>query len=514
MRWTTRIVVAYAVLLASAVSPTRAADLETVRRDITAMLAAMEDEEKEVTYGPIDVKQENDSFLVTVDEMGIHTPKVRMQIGQVTFRLTPEGEDRYRVTDLRWPEIIAARRLNKLYEVRVSFGSRQFSAIWSSSLEAMVEGEMDLSGIEIALVGFEDFAKGSIDRFVGKTTSTEPSPGKLDRHQWGRVDKLALTAGANLFEIASAEGSYDEKGARPKQYRQALKAIDAFIAQAESGQSGMPAESDAPAEPGGAFPVITPVLEQALRDSLLLAPAADMQFDMKGITLTANLTWFSLDDFGFRVRGDQPDQEKISAGLELFAKGIHLSPGMVEEMFPGKDRAAIDPLLPTDIALDVAAEDLPVRAIWNRIIDQIAAEEWGSAPTDFVDAVVTTALQGLMQADSRLKVRSTKLTLRAGEARLESTIQPAPNSPFFASGSATLDIDGLDDLIEAGLALVTDPEEAKKIGAGLDLFRGASRRETMANGAVVDRYSVTVESDGTARLNGKDLSALLRAAQR
>jgi hypothetical protein len=100
-------------------------------------------------------------------------------------------------------------------------------------------------------------------------------------------------------------------------------------------------------------------------------------------------------------------------------------------------------------------------------------------------------------------VTDSHLALALARAQISGIIEASAESMFGAVGRMTVDVTGLDPLIDAVMA--HGGPEGEEI-AGLQVIRGFSTRQTAADGAVVDHYDLDFTPQGQFLVNGKEFS--------
>jgi hypothetical protein len=100
--------------------------------------------------------------------------------------------------------------------------------------------------------------------------------------------------------------------------------------------------------------------------------------------------------------------------------------------------------------------------------------------------------------------RLTKLELEAPAARLkmDGRVKADATSAMGASGSANIEIAGLDAIADAAKQSMP-PEEAAGASGAFDMVRGFSNRETTADNKAIDRYAIVLGPDGKMTINNK-----------
>ena len=162
-------------------------------------------------------------------------------------------------------------------------------------------------------------------------------------------------------------------------------------------------------------------------------------------------------------------------------------------------------LLPRELAVNIALENLPVQQLWQGAIDTLSSADMS---TDEGTSMAMMMFMGLLQRSlvngkARVNVTDSHLALALARAQLSGVIEASAESMFGAVGKMTIDVTGLDPLIDAVMA--HGGPEGEEI-AGLQVIRGFSTRQTAADGAVVDHYDLDFTPQGQFLVNGKEFS--------
>jgi hypothetical protein len=85
---------------------------------------------------------------------------------------------------------------------------------------------------------------------------------------------------------------------------------------------------------------------------------------------------------------------------------------------------------------------------------------------------------------------------------MDGNIKADGASPMGASGTANIEVGGLDAIADAAKQSMP-PEDAAGASGAFDMVRGFSNRETTADNKVVDHYAIVLGPDGKMTINGK-----------
>ncbi len=562
---------AVAGLLSAGAAPAWA-DVEQVRKDVEALFAPVAGEEQVFQHGTIDVTQQGDAYNVTVNALRIgDATEGSLEVGTVTAVLTPEGDDQYRITDLKLPAKMTPTDESGQPDGEITIGSQQFSGLFSKSLHTFLD--LDAAYRDIAAKD----AAGTVDIKVGgvvaNADSTEASPGKWDQRGTARIENFVVqNKDEPSVKLDSFEVSSGLRGLRIAEFRALMERLETLAAQmqptatmdvttdtgttgttdgstaagttdsgtaatTDSGtaattdtattgttdagttdagttEAGTAGTTDAAATGGAPTPGALPQdMIQALRDAGLLLGDTNVSFAMKGLLVTApdNSELFRMDDagFGFGVTG--LDQERSGAEFSAFLNGVAV---------PHPEMAGVPPefaaqVTPKEASIRLTLESIPARAIWNAFIDGVVSGDMANSDAQQVALGIfgATSQQLVLQAGSKLRIADTRLVLPASRVDVDGMLEASPASPMGAVGTVNIAIAGLDAMVELATKAAPDAQQAQNMGAFFDLLRAFSDRQTAADGTVVDRYAFAITDTGALLLNGKDFSAFLSGMQ-
>jgi hypothetical protein len=242
---------------------------------------------------------------------------------------------------------------------------------------------------------------------------------------------------------------------------------------------------------------LDPQLFEALRGAAPLFSGGVTTLRLSGVRYSdpSGAEVFALPEGAFNMNMEGFDQALGRIVLSLDHRGLAVD---------AADPATRD-LIPHELAVNVALENLPVQEIWNGAIDAFSSADMS---TDEGSGMAMFMLMGLLQealvnGNSRIGLNDWRIVTALAQAQLDGVIEASAESMFGAVGQVTLDMVGLDKLIES-VRTNFGPQSDEVMG--LEVLRGFSTRQTAADGTVVDHYDIAFTPDGQFLINGKEYS--------
>jgi hypothetical protein len=471
-------------LLLAVDAPALAQDLAAqIKQDVEDALAPLADPAGGggLTHGGVQVTAEGTAYVVTIADMrGAEDDSSYLDIGTVSFRLTPEGSDLYRVDDVKTPPEMPLKMADGSIDGAVTVSSQHFTGTWSRAIANFLQ--LDAAYRDIKVISKTDDVSIAVGEATARIDSTDKSNGRIDQAGAFRL--------ANL-NVSGPDGIY------------ALTALEVTSTARDYNVGGWAAVQDqiqaigANADPSAPAPAIDPQLFEALRGAAPLLSGGVTTLQVSGVSFRdpAGAEGFALPQGMFNMTLEGFDQPLGRIVLSLGHDGLAVN---------AADPATRD-LIPHELALNVALENLPVQEIWNGAIDAFASADMS---TDEGSSMAMFMLMGLVQQSlvngkTRMGLNDWRIVSALAQAQLEGMIEASAESMFGAVGRVTLDVTGLDALIDSVRAnFGADADEV----AGLEVMRGFSTRQTAADGSVVDHYDMVFTPEGQFLINGKEYS--------
>jgi hypothetical protein len=162
-------------------------------------------------------------------------------------------------------------------------------------------------------------------------------------------------------------------------------------------------------------------------------------------------------------------------------------------------------LLPQELAVNIALENLPVQELWKGAIDTLSSADMSTDEGSSMAMMMFMGLlqQSLVNGKARVNLTDSHVALALARAQLSGVVEASAEAMFGATGKMAIDVTGLDPLIEAVTA--HGGPEGEEV-AGLQVIRGFSNRQTATDGAVIDHYDIDLTPQGQFLVNGKEFN--------
>lgn len=470
---------------APAMAQDQAAQIKQAVEDFLKPLAATgtPGEEEGVSHGAVDVAASGPAYVVTVPDLKLKTGTTGgFEIGTVSFSLTPEGDDLYHVADVKIPAEIPHKAADGTVDGTISLPSQQFTGVWSRSLESFTQLDAGLRDVKV--VSTADNMMLSLGEFVAKIASTDKGNGRWDQDGTVHLSALNVTAPDGAFALGAIDGT-----SSTRDYN--AKGVAALRDRMEAITESMAANPETPAQMPDAQ------LIEAMRNASPLFASTSSRFTLSAISFHdgKGLEQFSLPTGTLTFGAEGFDQPVGRIVLSLNHTGLAV----------GDIPPVEQDLLPKELALNIALENLPVQELWKGAVDTLSSADMSTDEGSSMAMMMFMGLlqQSLVNGKARVNVTDTRVALALAQAQLGGVIEASADSMFGAVGKMTVDVTGLDALIDAVIAHGgPESEEA----AGLQVVRGFSNRQTAADGAVTDHYDLDFTPQGQFLVNGKEFS--------
>jgi hypothetical protein len=442
-------------------------------------------EEAMLSHGAVDVAAAGPAYVVTIPDLRWAPDATgHFEIGTVSFSLTPEGEDLYHVGDVKIPAEIPHKTPDGGVDGSISLPSQQFTAVWSRSLASFMQLDADLRDVKI--VSTSDKMALSLGEIGAKIASTDKCNGRWDQDGTLHLSALNATSPDGMFSLGAIDGTSSTHDYNAKGWAAVRDRMEAMT-------KGMEANASAPA------PLPDPQLVEALRSASPLFASSNTAVKVSGIGFRdgTGKEMFSLPTGALAVGAEGFDQPVGRITLSLNHSGL-----VVDDIPPTEQD-----LLPRELAVNIALENLPVQELWKGAIDTLSSADLSTDEGSSTAMMMFMGLlqQALVNGKARVNVSDSHLALALARAQLSGAIEASAESMFGAVGKMMVDVTGLDALIEAVTAHGGPQGEEL---AGLQLVRGFSNRQTAADGAVTDHYDIDFTPQGQFLVNGKEFNVM------
>ncbi len=440
-------------------------------------------EEAMLSHGGVDVAAAGSAYVVTIPDLRWAPDSTgHFEIGTVSFSLTPEGEDLYHVGDVTIPAEILHKTADGGVDGSISLPSQQFAAVWSRPLASFMQLDADYRDVKI--VSTSDNMALSLGEIGAKIASTDKGNGRWDQDGTLHLAALNLTSPDGMFALGAIDGTSNTRDYNAKGWA-------AVRGRLESMTEGIEANPSTPAS------MPDPQLLEALRGASPLFASSNTDIKVSGIGFRdgTGKEVFSLPTGTLTFGAEGFDQPVGRIALSLNHTGL-----VVNDIAPTEQD-----LLPRELAVNIALENLPVQELWKGAVDTLSSADMSTEEGSSMAMMMFMGLlqQSLVNGKARVNLTDSHLAMALARAQLSGAIEVSAESMFGAVGKMTADVTGLDALIEAVTA--HGGPEGEEV-AGLQVIRGFSNRQTAADGAVVDHYDIDFTPQGQFLVNGKEFN--------
>jgi hypothetical protein len=424
--------------------------------------------------------------------------------GEIDYRLSPEGEDQYQVSDLKMPKEIALTNPEGKAEANVKLETTAFTAIWSKPLQNFLKFDWQLK--DIAIEGAAGGAIGPGEMFKIASASMTGDGKENGKGLLDQVSKITLNglAGTDPMDGTTVKldkliGNVSVEKLDFPAYRQMMAKINEFSA--KYGQKAVGTEAPPPQ--------ITDEDRKALTDMVRgfpkLMSAYGYDFSAEGLTVTdaqdSVTVHLTQGGVGFGLKGIDTDHAEMNFSVKH--DGLTVNDPMFQDPM-------IKAVLPQSGNLSLVATDLPIPSLVEGVAQ--ALPEMTSADPQVAQGGQFMMMGALMSAlsQSTIKLRIDPSAIQTEKARLtaDGALRLAMDSPQKAAGVVNFALLGLDDLMALATTMAPQSPDALQAMSMLQMLQGLAQRETGADGKPVDKFKVDLTEAGAVLVNGKPLDSI------
>jgi hypothetical protein len=424
---------------------------------------------------------------------------------EIDYRLTPEGEDQYQVSDLKLPSEIAINGPAGKPGGSVKFATTAFSATWSKPLQNFLKLDWQLK--DIAVSAAADNAPEPKEVFQIASASLTSDGKDSGKGLLDQVSKITLNglAGTDPMEGTTVKldkllGTISVAQLDFPAYRQMMAKINAFSAKYQPQVTGGTA-----APP----PAITDEDRKAMADMVRgfpkLMSAYGYDFSAEGLTVAdakGGVT-VQLAQGGMALGLKDIKTDKAQVNFSIKHDGLVLN----DPMFQDPMAKAV---LPKKGNLALLATDIPVPSLVEGLAQ--ALPEITSADPQVAQGgqfmMMGALMSALSQSSLKLKIEPSGIETEKAQLSAEGELKLAMESPQKAVGVVNFALLGLDDLIALAQSLAAQSPDAQQAMGMLSMLQSLAQRETGADGKPVDKYKVDLTETGQVLVNGKPLDGI------
>jgi len=481
MRWV------YAAALAAVLAgcSEKGPDVDKIKKDITAEMnyLAGPEGQKYLAFDGVDAAPDGDKVKVTVKGLKLVVPQAEpLTIGDIEMHVVPKGEDQYDVSDLHGPNKISFKLPEG--DLAADIGSQTWSGVWSMKYHTYLSGEGTYGNVKVTGAAMKG-ATIDLAEIAAKSTTEDKGNGLFDQTVTGTMKPMTITGPEGSGVFSSGEFKSETKGIR-------LADVQAFARDWQtlmmSVTTGKPADA---------------ALTGRMKSYPPLVASLTMHADLAGVSFkdAAGKDTFGLDHLVIDGSGGGLDQPKAGLTFDLGLLGIKLDASKL-----GPEVAQYAPFIPGVVKFGYALDDLPAKDVWSAWIDVMGSgalqpgNEAAAEPA--LQAFGMRLIQLAAQSGSAFRLTNVEVEAPAARLKLDGKVKADATSPLGASGTANIQVTGLDAIADAAKQAVP-PDQAAGTSGAFDMVRGFSNRTTTADNKVVDSYAIELTPAGKMTINGK-----------
>ncbi len=468
------------VLLVAVVacSDKKAEQATALKTEIEGMLAkAAGPDKKNFSYGDVTVTPgDGDAYNVTIDKLTMPLPEAQpLELGKVGFKLTPDGDDMRKFTDLTIPQSLKVKDSTGKDLGTVNLALDHGNGRWSKSLGVLLDIDLLIKTLAVSQDSSGDSV--SATNVAYQVTSTDTGNGIYDQKG---------TFGAKQLVVGGKDGNLTANDLTATSNIGGLKLAE-FLALRADWKKAM--ESQKPDQ-------MLPVLSKMV--SLMKSIHGEFAVGQVSAADASHQQLFSLGSFGFDFGADGVDQPKSKLTTGLRWAGLAV-PELAQMAGPSGAE-----LVPADFGIKLGMDDVPVP-----VAIDLASKSMGETNMSDQGALMGASMmmagalqQALVQAGTKIKITDGTLTAPAVTGMFTGEALADKAAAMGASGSLDIVLSDLDAVI-AKISAHSDDPSAQQIVGVLQMMKGLSDRGTDSAGKPTDHFKVTLDAQGTTLVNGK-----------
>lgn len=470
-----------------------------VRAALGAALSGFsENEEGRLEY-TIDIAEEADGAMVaTIRSLRLVAPDATWEIGDLVYAMTPDSQGIYGVV-MSVPEVTTFFDADGMAVGGTTVASQDIRGTWNVDLNLWTQGTFALHDIALEFTPpDEDPFAVTIGQIAGDGGMSETAPGK-----WSGPSRIALESivfGGDRGEagrIARIDIGIEQR-AVDYLFFQAMG-----LARAEfEGRFGVHPSADDPAVQQALQEITRPLIAMARERAPLLGDVG-MDFALQGLSGTDSEsgTPFSLESLHIAMSAHDLDAQKGIVRIALEHSGFAMAIDGATQRY-----------LPSDGAFVIAFRDLPIEDSATMALEMF--EGGLDDPAAFQDnAMMALTFLGLGMQQSMaatgttLEIENISYVSQALKASMAGALVATTASPLGATGTVTLEVEGLDEALAEIAASKNDPD-AQDMAMPLSMLQAMGER-VEEGGSVRHVYVMELTPDGRTLLNGNDMGPMM-----
>jgi hypothetical protein len=461
-----------------ACSDKKAEQATALKAEIENLLAkAAGPDKKNISYGDVTVTPgDGDAYNVTIDKLTVPLPDAQpLDLGKVGFKLTPDGDDMRKFSDLAIPQTLKVKDSAGKELGTIDLALDHGKGSWSKKLDMLLNIDLLIKTLNVSQDSSGDTV--TANNVAYQIASTDNGNGVWDQKG---------TFGTKQLVVGSKDGNFTANDVAATSNIGGLKLVEFVALQADWKKA---LESQKPDQ-------VLRVLAKMV--SLIKSIHGEFTVGQVSAADASHQQVFSLGGFGFDFGVDGLDQpkSKLSTGLRYAGLAI---PELKQLAGPAGAE-----LVPTDFGIKLGMDDVPVP-----VAIDLASKSMGDANMSDQGALVGATMmmagaleQALIQASTKVNITDGTLTAPAVTGKFTGLALADKAAAMGASGSIDVVLSDLDAVIAKVSAHADDPSAQQIVGV-LQMMKGLSDRGTDSSGKPTDHFKVTLDAQGTTLVNGK-----------
>src|SRR5579885_783845 len=172
-----------------------------LKQEVQDMLGKLAGPSKSVTYGEVTVTPQGDAFAVTIDKVALSIPDSQpIDLGKVGFKLTPEGDDIRKFSDVSLPQTLVFKAPDGK-EARMTVALDHATGSWSKKMGQLLTADVLAKDLQVTETAGDSKLIAS-DVFYQIHTE-DKGAGSYD--QGGAIGSRLMTIGDKDGQVAIAD---------------------------------------------------------------------------------------------------------------------------------------------------------------------------------------------------------------------------------------------------------------------------------------------------------------------
>ena len=491
MRRIATLLTALCLWLAAGSVSAAALDPESLRRDLTEALTGGFSLylPEGIAYGEITATAEGEAVRVRITKltMPIQDMPGLLHLGDVAFTVTDAGPGRYRVSKVKTSSKASFVNQEGREVGLGNYRLERFSGVWSSAMANFLDLDFVASGIEVLLPD-ANFAL-ALKKMTMTARSSAAAGGRIDQTTSFLAGPLrALMPLYGTVEIDEIRSDSEFAGMDLAAYRSLAEEM-AKVRQAGKGK--------------------TPDRKQV---AALIERMAEIDIFPERVLERMQLRGLSMIDQNeqpvFRLEEAEVDSAARDLRTPLGAGSLGLRyGGLAMQSADGLGNPAFRRLVPHDAGFILSVERFPTQPLWRILLSMLALQvASGDSPPDSQDLAPlmgSQILTAMQEAGTVFRLERFHLDAESGRISGEGAVTLGGATPIGATGRATFQIVGLDEMMAIAMSGSAGQPNAAGGAMFFMMLKGMARREIGPDGKTVDYFDIELTPDGQILVNGR-----------